>query len=83
VFYILLFSDVRHLVTPGLRTALWPLLLSLGITLTLPYICVGLGWKLVVATLFYLAGARFSGIIRKGDMNRLRSVFAGAFPIVR
>jgi PST family polysaccharide transporter len=78
-FYILLIPEVRPLVALGLRIAVWPFLLSLGITFLLMFLPIAFWWKLPIAALSYLAGAWFSGMIERNDIDRIRLIFRKAF----
>jgi O-antigen/teichoic acid export membrane protein len=79
IFYLLLISDTRPMVILGLRSTVWPLLLSLGIALGLRYVALAFWWKLAVAALTYLVGGWISGIIKKSDAERLLAMFQQGF----
>jgi PST family polysaccharide transporter len=75
IFYLLFISTTRPMVTQGLRIALWPFLLSLGITLCTTEFQVAFWWKLLLATCAYLVGGWASGMIKKSDIERLLAMF--------
>ena len=76
ILYLLFVSKTRPMVVMGLRIALWPLVLSIGITVAVPMLPVNLWWKLAAASVAYLVGARLSGMIKKSDFERLQSMFS-------
>ena len=75
IFYLLFISETRPMVMTGIRIALWPCLLSVGITFAVPMVHVNLWWKLALASMAYLAGGWMSGMIKKSDIERLMGMF--------
>ena len=75
IFYLLFISTTRPIVTQGLRIALWPFLLSLGITLCMTKFQIAFWWKLLLASCAYFTGAWASGMIKRSDLDRLSAMF--------
>ncbi len=75
IFYLLLISKTRPMVLRGLRIAMWPLLLSAGITASIPQLHANFLWKLVLASVIYFGGCWITGMITKSDIERLQSMF--------
>jgi PST family polysaccharide transporter len=75
IFYLLFISTTRPIVTQGLRIALWPFLLSLGITVCMTRFQFAFWWKLLLAGCAYLVGGWASGMIKKSDIERFRAMF--------
>jgi O-antigen/teichoic acid export membrane protein len=75
IFYLLLISETRPMVMVGLKIAVWPFLLSVGITAAMTMVHVNLWWKLAMACLAYLVGGWISGMITKSDIERLAGMF--------
>ena len=71
VFFFLVFSELRPMITKGLKIGFLPLLLALGITLSLHTLPLGFWLKLAIALLAYPAGAYVLGAIGKSDLEQL------------
>jgi O-antigen/teichoic acid export membrane protein len=75
LIYLMFIADARELALQGLRIALWPFLLSVGIAVSFPSWHVNFVWKLLMASLIYFAGCWWSGMIKKSDVERLGAMF--------
>jgi PST family polysaccharide transporter len=75
LIYLMFIADARVLALQGLRIALWPFLLSVGIAVSFPSWHVNFVWKLLMAGLIYFAGCWWSGMIKKSDVERLGAMF--------
>lgn len=75
IFFLLLFSEMRPLVMIGLRAALWPCVLALGISLLLPQLHLAIWWRLALAGASYFVGVLVTGTIQPGDLTRLRTIW--------
>jgi len=75
IFYLLLISKTRLMVLQGLRIAMGPLLLSVGITASIPLLHANFLWKLALANVIYFGGCWITGMIKKSDIERLQAMF--------
>lgn len=74
IFFLLVFSELRPYVLLGLRISFVPFLLALGITLALSALPWDFGWKLLIATIAFSAGAWAFGVIRNQDIQYVRQI---------
>ncbi len=74
VFFLLVFSEVRPLVLMGLRISIVPFLLALGITFALGALPWAFWWKLLAASIAYVAGAWLLGAVRNQDIAYARQI---------
>jgi O-antigen/teichoic acid export membrane protein len=74
VLFLLVFSELRVMIVRGLRIALIPLLLALGVTFVsgaLPFV---FWWKLLFSCAAYIACAFLLGLIGRSDLDRLKGI---------
>lgn len=70
VFLFLLFRRSRDLALQGLKIAIPPLFLALGITGALSLLPWVFWWKFAVASIAYLAGVYVTGTVRRAELDR-------------
>ena len=75
IFYLLLISRLARWSLQGLRIAIRPLLLSVGITASIPLLHANFLWKLALANVIYFGGCWITGMINKSDIERLQAMF--------
>jgi O-antigen/teichoic acid export membrane protein len=83
IFVFLIWRKARVLVSQGLRAALAPFLLTLGITVVLGFMPWVFWWKLVFAAAAYAAGAWMTGSIRQSEIDRVLALLGKSFTHVR
>ena len=71
IFLLLLFSDTRSLVLPGLRIAAPLLILVLVLTALLHLLTWSPWFKLVAVIVFYLVGALSTRSLLRNDLQRV------------
>jgi O-antigen/teichoic acid export membrane protein len=74
IFFLLLIRDIRGMVTTGLRIAVWPFVLAVGITAGLHFLALPIWCKLMIAFAVYSAGVWLTGTVRQADLDRVRGV---------
>ena len=75
IFFLLFFSEIRSMALLGLRIAVWPFLLAIGITVSLGLFSFPFWWKLLLAATVYAGGALLTGALKREDLERLRNMF--------
>ncbi len=83
VFVFLCFRPTRRYVVQGLRIALAPFLLALGITIVLGFLSWAFWWKFVIACLAYAGGAWLTGAVRRSEISRARDLSRSLFAFTR
>ena len=76
-FYLLFVAEVRPIIVIGLKTALKPFLLTMGITGMLAVLPLAFWWKFILAAAAYAGGALAWGIITRSDLEKLRTMAQG------
>jgi hypothetical protein len=66
------------MVVQGLKVALPPFVLSVVITVVLGYLNAAFGVKLVIAALFFGAGAWLTKSVTQKDIERVRQMMRGS-----
>ena len=75
IFYLLLIADTRPVVLLGLRNTIWPLVLAVGIAVSLPHVALSFWWKVPLAAIAYVCGSWITGVLKKSDVDRLAGMF--------
>ena len=78
VLSFLFIATVRPMVVQGLKVALPPFVLSVVITVVLRYLNAAFGVKLVLAALFFGAGAWLTKSVTQKDIERVRQMMRGS-----
>lgn len=81
VAYLMFVAEIRPLVTLGLRMAIRPLILALGITGVLAMSPLAFWWKFVLAGTAYGLGSWTWGIITKEDFHRVGKMMYSGFSL--
>jgi len=76
-FYLLFVTEVRPIIMIGLKTALKPFLLTMGITGVLAILPIAFWWKFSLAAAAYTGGALAWGIITRADLEKVRTMAQG------
>lgn len=79
VLIFLVFSETRRMTWQGLRIALAPLFLALGITAGLAFLPWAFWWKFVLAAVAYVGGAWLTGSIQWSEVQRVGGIIRGQF----
>lgn len=74
IFFLLFVREIRPLVLMGMRIALWPFVLALGITAALGQSALPVWWKVVFAIASYSLGAWLANSVRTADLAKLREM---------
>lgn len=77
ILMFLIFRGTRGFVIQGLKVALAPFLVALGIVGILGILPLGIWWKFAVACVAYLAGVCLTGTVRRAELDRLRNMIRG------
>jgi len=83
IFLFVLFDKTRPMAWQGLRIALPPFLLALGVTLVLTLLSSGFVWKLIVACIAYPIGAWVSGTVRRDEVEHAVALVRKNLPYAR
>ena len=83
IFFLLIFRELRPLVLIGLRIAVIPFLLALGITFGLSVLHWAFWWKLLLAAVAYPAGAWTFGAVRNQDIQYAKQILQTNFEYMR
>ncbi len=75
IFFFLFFSEIRPMVSLGLRVAIWPFIIALAVTFSLIPLPFAFWWKSLLAAVAYAFGAWVTGALQRVDLIRLRSMF--------
>jgi O-antigen/teichoic acid export membrane protein len=78
IFSLLFIAAARPMVVQGLKVALPPFLLSVVITVVLRYLNAAFGVKLVIAALFFGAGAWLTKSVTRKDIERVLQMMRGS-----
>jgi O-antigen/teichoic acid export membrane protein len=79
IFMFLLFRATRGFALQGLKIALSPFLLALGITVILSILPWPIWWKFAAACVGYLAGVCLTGTVRRTEVDRFWSLIRSNF----
>lgn len=77
IFMFLLFRATRGFAMQGLRIAIPPFLLALGITGILSMMTWAIWWKFAAACVSYLAGVCLTGTVRRAELDRVWNMVRG------